>query len=106
MMDPAIKKRWTDALRCGKYRQAHGALRDEDGAFCCLGVLCDLHAKAHNFEWSRDNTYFQEHLAVPGEVASWAGWKDHILNQHMLMRLNDTQRMPFSVIANYIEEKL
>ena len=30
------------ALRSGDYEQTNGALRSRD-AFCCLGVLCDLH---------------------------------------------------------------
>jgi hypothetical protein len=32
---------WIEALESGKYGQATGHLRDDDG-FCCLGVACDL----------------------------------------------------------------
>jgi hypothetical protein len=41
-MDSSIKQKWVSALRSGKYIQATGALRNEDG-FCCLGVLCDVY---------------------------------------------------------------
>lgn len=45
-MDPVIKKKWTAALRSGKYRQGTGALFARDGnrhiARCCLGVLCNV----------------------------------------------------------------
>lgn len=44
-MDPALKAKWVEALRSGKYLQAEGVLRDTRGdtpKFCCLGVLCDV----------------------------------------------------------------
>lgn len=34
-------REWVKALRSGKYKQARGALRN-DNAYCCLGVACDL----------------------------------------------------------------
>lgn len=33
---------WIAALRSGKYHQAHGTLRDNNGGYCCLGVLCNV----------------------------------------------------------------
>ncbi len=44
-MKPAVKKLWLKALRSGKYKQAKNVLKSSNGGFCCLGVLCDLHAK-------------------------------------------------------------
>jgi len=41
-MDSSLKQKWVRALRSGKYFQASGALRTEDG-YCCLGVLCDVY---------------------------------------------------------------
>jgi len=41
-LKPRIKKLWLDALRSGKYKQAEGTLRKEDGSMCCLGVLCEV----------------------------------------------------------------
>lgn len=32
-------KAWVSALRSGKYRRGTGALKDEHGGYCCLGVL-------------------------------------------------------------------
>lgn len=40
-MKPDIAARWTAALRSGEYPQGTGAL-NEDGKFCCLGVLSEL----------------------------------------------------------------
>lgn len=41
-MNPEIKKRWTDALRSGKYEQGSSRLNLKDEQYCCLGVLCEL----------------------------------------------------------------
>ena len=41
-MDAGLKKDWLKALRSGKYKQGKHYLRDQDNAFCCLGVLCEL----------------------------------------------------------------
>lgn len=42
-MNPEIKSKWLEALRSGRYHQARGVLRAEDGkSHCCLGVLCDI----------------------------------------------------------------
>ncbi len=39
-------RKWVKALRSGEYQQGKDALRKGD-KFCCLGVACDLYAKAH-----------------------------------------------------------
>ena len=40
-MKKEIKKKWVNALRSGKYKQAKGRLRYKD-RYCPLGVLCDI----------------------------------------------------------------
>lgn len=40
-MEPALKAKWVDALRSGKYTQGHGYLL-KDSKFCCLGVLLEI----------------------------------------------------------------
>lgn len=39
-IDPAIKAKWTEALRSGEYQQ--GPLLHSHGTHCCLGVLCEV----------------------------------------------------------------
>lgn len=46
-MKKKIAKMWADALRSGDYKQGIGRLRNEHNHFCCLGVLCNLHAIHH-----------------------------------------------------------
>lgn len=44
-------KLWVEALRSGKFAQAHRALRRDDARdtphYCCLGVACELYRQAH-----------------------------------------------------------
>ena len=58
-MDQQIKAEWVAALRSGGYKQGVHFLRQDD-KFCCLGVLCDLHHKAHQKEGEDDtiNSWF------------------------------------------------
>lgn len=55
-MRPDVKAKWITALRSGEYRQGRGSLREHD-AYCCLGVLCDLHAKETIYENHHDRSY-------------------------------------------------
>ena len=77
-MKPRIKKLWIEALRSGEYQQAQGALRTADNKFCCLGVLCNLHAQK-NPKKARKETdptmYFGRDDILPSQVADWAGLK-------------------------------
>ena len=36
------RKAWVEALRSGKYKQTRNKLRSRNGAYCCLGVVCEL----------------------------------------------------------------
>ena len=58
-MNQQIKAEWVAALRSGEYKQGIHLLRQDD-KFCCLGVLCDLHRKAHQNEGEDDtvNSWF------------------------------------------------
>jgi hypothetical protein len=79
MMNQEVKKKWLDALRSGEYTQTKDSLCDNRG-FCCLGVLCDLHAKDTNGQWKPldpaidgERSYCGNHDLLPKEVVSWAG---------------------------------
>lgn len=41
-MDPHLKADWIEALRSGEFKQGKTHLK-ADGAYCCLGVLCEIH---------------------------------------------------------------
>lgn len=50
-MNQEIKAKWIAALRSGEYKQTRFVLNDKTG-MCCLGVLCDLHNKEEELEWT------------------------------------------------------
>lgn len=83
-MKPAIKRRWVDALRSGKYEQGRGLLC-HDGRFCCLGVLCELAAEdgvverqprtdgAVVFDRTPNAGLTAGLVLLPAAVMAWAG---------------------------------
>ncbi len=79
-MKPEIKAKWVAALRSGEYEQTQGQLREETiggkTSFCCLGVLCNLHAQSHPkiaATQSLHDTYLGHHADLPLQVVKWAG---------------------------------
>ena len=74
-MKPEIAKKWIAALRSGEYKQTKGHLRVGSN-FCCLGVLCNLHAQAHPKIAARQadpDLYMGYSGALPATVQAWAG---------------------------------
>lgn len=123
-MNPDIKARWVAALRSGEYKQGRGRLRSSANEFCCLGVLCNLHAQA-NPEYaamqSEPTLYGGGDGLPPQTVTLWAGFglyeNDPIINfeRHRLPisahndgKWNGKQipRRTFAEIADAIEAQL
>ncbi len=77
-MNKAIKKKWIAALRSGDYVQGKKRLRtNKDGktSFCCLGVLCNLHAQAHPEIAAKQTSpakYLHSDQVLPQAVQDWA----------------------------------
>jgi hypothetical protein len=85
-MKKNIKAAWVKALRSGKYKQGKNALKAE-GAYCCLGVLCDLHRKTtKKGRWVKTRGEPKAKYApargrgdrneLPERVSRWAGLTD------------------------------
>lgn len=77
-MNPRIKALWIAALRSGKYHQTKGELRTGD-RFCCLGVLCNLHALEHPAIAAKETSprkYLGRSGVLPDLVADWAGVRE------------------------------
>ena len=78
-MDKHIKKRWLEALRSDRYSQCTERLTNGKG-FCCLGVLCNLHALETGNTWSerfRNKNrngihYLNVNGTLPSVVVTWA----------------------------------
>lgn len=115
-MNPEVKKKWIEALKSREYDQGVGGLCVGD-RFCCLGVLCDLHARETNKAWDHQvgiergaARYCGCRNYLPQEVMEWAGLK----SENPVVGGNDRQALAnlndggysFSSIANLIEENL
>lgn len=77
-MKKEIADMWVAELLSGDYIQGTGQLRSNDDKFCCLGVLCNLHAKMHpelaEFQ-NIKNMYFSAYGLLPEKVLYWADMK-------------------------------
>ena len=116
-MNPAIKKRWIEALRSGQYKQGQGYLKSGD-KYCCLGVLCNL-AKVDGvgkWECHMHATVFScanslDSRVLPRDVQQWAGIPNSVGvyevnddNDKTLVGLNDCGTS-FEEIADVIDKK-
>lgn len=120
-MKKNIAMKWVKALRSGKYKQGRDRLRTENNKFCCLGVLCNLHAQAHPGFAARQRkvaSYDGSHATVGPNVRGWAGLatSDGDFNRNeveglprnwstdSLIELNDVKLWNFERIATFIEK--
>ena len=93
-MKSSIKNLWVAALRDGNYKQTktQKCLRDKDGAFDALGVLCNLyHKKTGKGKWRKTTVlgkpvtkFLGQTMVLPIEVAEWAG----LDSLHLLVDVN------------------
>lgn len=118
VMDKKQKAKWLRALRSGKYKQGHGALKTSTG-YCCLGVaFCVLQPEevvpAHK-SYLKYGKYglsegLQKALAHANDGDDCReGIKDAFNNagyDTMPKLSRRTGRASFKSIANWIEENL
>jgi hypothetical protein len=107
-MKKAIADKWVKALRSGDYKQSTGRLRSSDDKFCCLGVLCNIHAQTYpkHAAAQEDSSLYDGCSAYPPEsVLNWAGLKNNEGNFgeiNSLAEMND-QGASFREISDIIE---
>lgn len=99
------RRKWTAALRSGEYRQCVAELIDENEAYCCLGVACDLAIKEGVLETSMEK--LRPKVALPIEVQEWLGLASctGTYKGGSLIRANDTLNLTFPEIADIIESE-
>lgn len=110
-MNQEIKTKWIAALKSGEYKQGTGYLK-KDGKYCCLGVLCDLHAKETGNSFTPSEEYLKQIRILPIEVKNWAGlinnygrFESNDLPYDTLWQLNDMAGFSFPEIADIIEKE-
>lgn len=109
-MDANLKAKWIEALRSGQYPQMASALRGEmndQPAFCCLGVLCDVMGASWQdgvprLGGSRLDDHDEEILGR--WTLETVGFDEK--QQTVLFKMNDEEGKTFSEIADYIEANI
>jgi hypothetical protein len=119
-MNPEVKARWVAALRSGEYKQGTGHLNSQ-GAHCCLGVLCDLHAKQTGGQWDAPSyrsggaRYDGLSMGFPATVVDWAGLDDSahgagpelvIARAQLTAAAHNDRGRTFAELADAIEAQL
>lgn len=107
-MKKKIKAKWVAALRSGDYTQGCCQLRDEANNFCCLGVLCNIHALENpKFAATQTNPVLYDWMRcqLSPKVKAWSGLQKYTV----LIDMNDgfpgsNSSATFNEIADYIEE--
>lgn len=110
-MKRSIARRWVKALDSGEYKQTEGKLRDGRDNFCCLGVLCNIHAYDHPEvaaaqldSWE----YLGSDTELPEEVMKWAGMQSMTGQikgrSESLIDFNDCHGLTFPQIAKVIRK--
>lgn len=117
-MNQDIKKKWVAALRSGEYKQGRNSLKNHEGEYCCLGVLCDLAVREglkveEKFHPSNRQYSFDGDFGfLPLSVRQWAQLSESSPtltsgeDKEKLDCLNDLYRLTFNEIADLIEEQL
>lgn len=106
----APKRKWLEALRSGKYKQATHQLQIPAGVeptgdgfaqgkvdhprFCCLGVLCEATGAVYNPGQAELPVSIQAAIKLDDDA------------QQMLIELNDDKEWSFKKIATWIEKHL
>lgn len=117
-LKPEVKTAWLDALRSGEYTEGVGVLRDAEGAYCCLGVRCELAVAAGVLPAATqsgpgaDYVYGSDSDAFPPETErgwAWVGYEDEtslevLAIEEELANMNDAGKS-FAEIADYIEQE-
>jgi hypothetical protein len=108
-----FKAKWVAALRSGEYEQGQGYLR-KDGAFCCLGVGCEILRK----DFSEEISITVDDDEDYADAVSYNGYAQYLskgirtfigldgTDEGQLATLNDDEGRTFHEIADYIETEL
>lgn len=105
----ANARKWLVALRSGQYKQTTEKLC-RNGAYCCLGVACDLYIKdggALSVRGNEDGSLSFDGAdgGLPDKVQKWLGLTSYLgnLGSKNLATLNDKTGLNFLQIADVVE---
>jgi len=105
--------KWVNALRSGKYKQTIGVLRmtkkdanymEATPGYCCLGVACSLlikETKKGISNFSSCGSWYS--VGLNDKTKKLFGLTNKETDR--LIAMNDTYKLSFKEIADYIEKK-
>lgn len=94
-MEKQVRDAWVKALRGGKRKQGTGHLR-HDTTHCCLGVLARDALKMNLDRYPSASQSARIYSAVTDALGNF----ERVEN---FFRMNDSKKMTFAQIADYIE---
>lgn len=107
-MKADVAKQWIAALRSGNYQQGFGQLH-KNGAFCALGVLCDIVKPGG---WKKDVIVGGMQMdcqatKLSHDLLEQAGIRNsdvRLRDGQPIVYLNDKARLTFAELADMIED--
>jgi len=111
-----VRAAWVAALRSGRFNQGTDYLNN-DGMFCCLGVLCDLAVEAGVILVTTEGedtpiTYYDSHEnSLPAAVRDWAKIQEDYgeywegADDATSLAVKNDALVPFDKIADIIESR-
>lgn len=119
-MDKNIKKKWTEALRSGKFVQGKMSLKrkldaETEFRYCCLGVLCEVLTEVNpdvTFEVAENDPNYQRvvyktsksGINLPWDLRGVVGIFPVV--ETTLVEMNDDEGKTFAEIADWIDDNL
>lgn len=114
------RREWVEALMSGDYRQNYGSLKGTNGAYCCLGVACDLYRKRFPYAcgWTRTGNFAHQGVdgfrgaSMPYPVTEWLGVVRGIPLVSMgnsvvsISHLNDIEKLDFDHLARLLIKEM
>lgn len=105
-MKKKIARKWSAALRSGKYKQTKTKLR-ADGEFCAVGVLYELYRKEKKIpskkfwdQFYKEDTWFKD-------LRKWAGLRTDDFAWDLYRRfivVENDRGADFELLANMIDD--
>lgn len=96
-LNPEVKAQWLSALRGGEYSQGKSYLHSS-GAYCCLGVLCEISPITGSQHKDGSHAYDGECTLLPDSVRNWAGFPENNVSGYFFVTASVRERLSGSFV--------
>lgn len=106
-MNKEAMQAWVDELMFGDHTQTYGELKNDEGAFCAMGVACIAYGKAHKQRAPfgsrlKNGDFYWQPTEAPEKVTNWLGISDVVEKE--VVALNDLEEMPLPNIGTWLRD--